>query len=82
MYGVSNSSLVSRYARGRHAAVCRPFADSHICVRGDLSIPGSIDIGAQRGAIAMIDQIASNLELTRNPTNLASWFDARDALPS
>jgi hypothetical protein len=30
----------------------------------------------------MIDQIASNLELTRNPTDLASWFDARDALPS
>lgn len=82
MYGVSNSSLVSRYARGRHAAVCRPFADSHICVRGDLSTPGSIDIRAQRGALAMIDQIASNLELARNPTDLGSWFDARDALPS
>jgi len=82
MYGVNNSSLVSRYARGRHAAVCRPFANSHICVRGDLSTPGSMDIAAQPGAMAVIDQIASNLELASNPIDLTSWFDARDALPS
>jgi DNA-directed RNA polymerase specialized sigma24 family protein len=82
MYGVSNSTLVSRYANGRHAAVCRPFANSHICVRGDLSTPGSIDIAGQRGALAVIDRIASKLELASNPTDPASWFDARDALPS
>ena len=44
MYGVNYSSSVLRYANGRHAAVCRPFGDSHICVRGDLSSPGSINI--------------------------------------
>ena len=41
MYGVNYSSLVSRYTNGRHTAVCRPFGDSHICVRGELSTPWS-----------------------------------------
>ena len=82
MYGVNNSASVLRYANGRHAAVCRPFGDSHVCVRGDLSSPGSIDIAAQPGALAVIDRIASNLELAASPTDLASWFDAREALPS
>jgi hypothetical protein len=80
MYAVNNSASVSRYANGRHAAVCRPFGDSHVCVRGDLSSP--IDITTQRGAMAVIDRIASNLELAASPTDLASWFDAREALPS
>ena len=82
MYGVNNTALVSRYANGRHASVCRLFGDSNICVRGDLSSPGSIDIADQRGALAVIDQIASNLELAASPTDVTSWFDARDALPS
>jgi Sigma-70, region 4 len=82
MYGVNNTALVSRYANGRHAGVCRLFGDSNICVRGDLSSPGSIDIADQRGALAVIDQIASNLELAASPTDVTSWFDARDALPS
>jgi hypothetical protein len=51
-------------------------------VRGDLSSPGSIDITAQRGALDVIDRIASNLELAASPRDLASWFDAREALPS
>jgi hypothetical protein len=82
MYAVNNSASVLRYANGRHAAVCRPFGDSHVCVRGDLSSPGSIDITAQRGALDVIDRIASNLELAASPRDLASWFDAREALPS
>jgi hypothetical protein len=41
MSAVNNSASVLRYANGRHAAVCRPFGDSHVCVRGDLSSPGS-----------------------------------------
>jgi sigma-70-like protein len=82
MYAVNNSASVLRYANGRHAAVCRPFGNSHVCVRGDLSSPGSIDITGQRGALAVIDRIASNLELAASPTDLASWFDAREALPS
>ena len=82
MSSVNNSAFVLRYASGRHAAVCRPFGDSHVCVRGDLSTPGSIDVASQRGALAVIDQIASNLELAASPRDLASWFDARDALPS
>jgi hypothetical protein len=82
MSSVNNSASVLRYASGRHAAVCRPFGDSHVCVRGDLSTPGSIDVTSQRGALAVIDQIASNLELAASPRDLASWFDARDALPS
>ena len=80
MYAVNNSASVLRYANGRHAAVCRPFGDSHVCVRGDLSSPGSIDITAQRGALDVIDRIASNLELAASPTDLASWFDARRGL--
>jgi len=82
MYAVSNSATVLRYANGRHAAVCRPFGDSHVCVRGDLSSPGSIDISGQRSALDVIDRIASNLELAASPRDLASWFDAREALPS
>jgi hypothetical protein len=82
MSAVNNSASVLRYANGRHAAVCRPFGNSHVCVRGDLSSPGSIDITGQRVALAVIDRIASNLELAASPTDLASWFDAREALPS
>jgi hypothetical protein len=81
MYGVSSSALESRYANDRHAAVCRPFGDSHICVRGEISTPG-IKIRDQRGVLSMIDKIAAHLELAPNPTDSGSWFDARDALPS
>ena len=76
------SSFVPRYANGRHAAVCRPFADSHVCVRGELTTPGRIDIGAQRGALAVIDRIAAHLEFAPNAADTASWYDARQALPS
>jgi hypothetical protein len=82
MYGVNYSSSVSRYASGRYAAVCRPFGDSHICVRGELSAPGPIDIAAQRGALAVVDRIASNLEFAPRATDLTGWFDAQQALPS
>jgi hypothetical protein len=82
MYGVSSSTLAARYANGRHAAVCRPFGDSHICVRGEISTPGRINISDQRGVLAMIDKIAAHLELAPNPTDSGTWFDARDALPS
>jgi hypothetical protein len=82
MYGVSNSALLARYANGRYGAVCRPFGDSHICVRGEISTPGPIDIADQHGALSVIDQIAAELELAASPTDLTSWFDARDALPS
>jgi sigma-70-like protein len=82
MYAVNNSASVLRYASGRHAAVCRAFADSHVCVRGDLSTPASIDVVARTGALAVIDQIASNLELAASPSDPRSWFDAREALPS
>ena len=41
-----------------------------------------IDIGAQRGALAVIDRIASNLEFAPSATDTASWYDARQALPS
>jgi hypothetical protein len=36
----------------------------------------------QRGALAVIDQIAASLELAASPTDFTSWFDAREALPS
>jgi hypothetical protein len=82
MYGVNYTSLVSRYTSGRHTAVCRPFGDSHICVRGELSTPARIDIASQRGALALVDRIASNLDLAPSATDLTGWFDARQALPS
>lgn len=82
MYGVNYSSLVSRYTNGRYTAVCRPFGNSHICVRGELSTPGRINIAAQRGALAVVDRIASNLEFAPSATDLTGWFDARQALPS
>jgi hypothetical protein len=62
--------------------VCRPFGNSHICVRGELTTPGRINIADQPGALAVIDRIASNLELATSPSDTASWFDARQALPS
>ena len=82
MYGVNYSSSVSRYTNGRYTAVCRPFGNSHICVRGELSTPGRIEIAAQRGALAVVDRIASNLEFAPSATDLTGWFDARQALPS
>ena len=81
-YGVNYSSSVSRYASGRYTTVCRPFSDSHICVRGELSTPGRVDIAAQPGALAVVDRIASNLEFAPSATDLSGWFDARQALPT
>jgi hypothetical protein len=82
MYGVSRSALQTRYANGRYAGVCRPFGDSHICVRGEISTPGRINISQQQGALSVIDKIAAHLELASNPSDPTSWFDAREALPS
>jgi hypothetical protein len=32
--------------------------------------------------LAVLDRIAANLELAPSATDLDSWFDAREALPS
>jgi hypothetical protein len=82
MYGVSYSSVMSRYAYGRHAAACRPFATSNICVRADLPIRDTINLAKQPGVVAVLDRIAANLELAPSDTDLAAWFDAREALPA
>jgi hypothetical protein len=82
MYGVSNSELLARYVNGRYGAVCRPFGDSHVCVRGEISSPDRINIADQRGALSVIDQIVASLQLASSPTDPTSWFDAREALPS
>ena len=82
MYGVNYSSLIPRYALGRYAAACRPFGDSHICVRANLPIRDSFSIAEQPGALAVLDRIASNLELAPSATDIGVWFDAREALPS
>ena len=82
MYGVDTNALRARYANGRHAGVCQLFGDSNLCVRGELSTPGSINIAAQRGTLKVIDQIAGNLEVASSPTDLTTWFDARGALAS
>ncbi|HET9778150.1 MAG TPA: hypothetical protein VFP81_02570 [Propionibacteriaceae bacterium] len=81
MYGVSYSSLMPRYAYGRHAAACRPFGDSHICVRAELPARDDFNIAKQPGVLAVLDRIASNLELAPSATDRADWFDAREALP-
>ena len=82
MYGVNYSSLIPRYALGRYAAACRPFGDSHICVRANLPTRDSFSIAEQPGALAVLDRIASNLELAPSATDIGVWFDAREALPS
>ena len=82
MYGVNYTSTISRYAYGRHAAACRPFGGSHICVRADLPARDSFNIAKQPGVRAVLDRIASNLELAPSATDLTVWFDAREALPS
>jgi hypothetical protein len=82
MYGVNYTSSVSRYAYGRHAAACRPFGSSHICVRADLPARDSFNIARQPGLRLVLDRIALNLELAPSTTDLAVWFDAREALPS
>ena len=81
-YTVDYSSFMSRYANGGHAAACRPFGDSHVCVRADLPLRGSFNIAMQPGMLAVLDQIAANLELAPSATDLGGWFDAREALPS
>lgn len=80
MYGMNNAYLTPRYAYRRHPAACRPFGDSHICVRADLPIRD--DSVRQPGVQALLDRIASDLELAPSATDLGVWFDARDALPS
>jgi hypothetical protein len=82
MYGVNYSSLMPRYALGKYAAACRPFGDSHICVRADLPTRDSFNIAKQPGVQAVLDRIAANLELAPSATDLGVWFDAREALPS
>jgi Sigma-70, region 4 len=82
MYGVTYTPLISRYAYGRHAAACRPFGGSHICVRADLPARDSFNIAKQPGLRAVLDRIAFNLELAPSTSDLAVWFDAREALPS
>ena len=68
MYSVNYSSLMSRYAYGSHAASCRPFGDSHICVRADLPAQDSFNIAQQPEVLAVLDRIASNLELAPSAT--------------
>jgi Sigma-70, region 4 len=82
MYSVNYSSLRSRYANGRHAASCRAFGDSHICVHADLPTRDAFNVAQQPEVLAVLDRIASNLELAPSATDLDSWFDAREALPS
>jgi Sigma-70, region 4 len=82
MYSVNYSSSMSRYANGRHAASCRVFGDSHICVRADLPTRDAFNVAQQPEVLAVLDRIASNLELAPSATDLDSWFDAREALPS
>jgi hypothetical protein len=82
MFGVNYSSSMPRYAYGRHAATCRHFGDSHICVRAELPARDSFNIAEQPGLLAVLDRIASNLELAPSTTDRAVWFDAREALPS
>lgn len=82
MFGVDHSALMARYANGRNAGACRLFGDSNLCVRGEISTLGTINIAEQRSALRIIDHIATNLELAPSPTDETTWFDARDALPS
>jgi hypothetical protein len=82
MFGVNYSSSMPRYAYGRHAAACRHFGDSHICVRAELPARDSFNIAKQPGLLAVLDRIASKLELAPSTTDRAVWFDAREALPS
>jgi hypothetical protein len=82
MYSVNYSSSMSRYANGRHAASCRAFGDSHICVHADLPTRDAFNVAQQPEVLAVLDRIASNLELALSATDLDSWFDAREALPS
>jgi DNA-directed RNA polymerase specialized sigma24 family protein len=82
MYGVNYSSLMPHYALGKYIAACRPFGDSHICVRADLPTRNFLNVTDQPGVMAVLDRIVSNLELAPSATDLGVWFDAREALPS
>jgi Sigma-70, region 4 len=82
MYSVNYSSLMSRFANGRHAGACRAFGDSHICVYADLPTRDAFNVAQQPEVLAVLDRIASNLELAPSATDLDSWFDAREAFPS
>jgi hypothetical protein len=82
MYGVNRSPSISRYAFGKRAGVCRPFGNSHICVRGDLANAGATRMSRQHGALRVLDQIASDLELAPSADDPTGWFDAKTALPS
>ena len=76
------SSLVSRYTNGRYTAVCRPFGNSHICVRGELSTPDRINIAAQRGASRWSIGSPGTSSLPRaRPTSLAGSTPGKPCRP-
>ena len=82
MYGVNYSSVLPHNALGKYLAACRPFGDSNICVRADLPTRNLPNITEQPGVVALLDGIASNLELAPSAADQGVWFDAREALPS
>jgi hypothetical protein len=83
LYGVRlDSGGVSRYKNREHVGVCRPFGDSHLCVRSEVPpVRAGLSSTWHRRSFSQLDSVFNNLVLADSATDRSSWFDARAALP-
>jgi hypothetical protein len=84
VYGVRvDPAGVSRYKNAEHLGVCKPFGDSHLCVRSEVppARPGLSNTWHRRN-FSQLDSVLANLVLADSSIERSTWFDAREALPS
>ena len=83
LYGVRfDSGGVSRYKNREHVGVCRPFGDSHLCVRSEVPpVRAGLSSNWHRRGFSQLDSVFNNLVLADSATDRTTWFDARSALP-
>jgi Sigma-70, region 4 len=83
LYGVRfDSGGVSRYENREHVGVCKPFGDSHLCVRSEVPpVRAGLSSNWNRRGFSQLDPVFNNLVLADSATDRSTWFDARAALP-
>jgi hypothetical protein len=82
LYGVRfERTGISRYSYEGHAGVCKPFGQSHLCVRAEQPRGALGRSGAWHPSdFTQLDRIVNNLVVASSATDQTTWFDARDAL--
>ena len=77
-----DSGGVSRYKNREHVGVCKPFGESHLCVRSEVPpVRAGLSSNWKRRGFSQLDSVFNSLVLADSATDRATWFDARAALP-